>query len=93
MTTLFIDYGISINLADYMRDPVSVFKNQPPMFVTSSVGERLAIAVFTEHSDVSSAITQWMNSNLSDRQQARVARKYAETMQGLFRANPNGWAK
>jgi len=94
MTTLFIDNGISINLDDYMRDPISGFKRVPPRFVASSVGERLAIAEFTKHHKNVILIRDFMSRSLfCDCVLMKTALdKYNDTMAGLCRANPNGWA-
>ena len=94
MTTLFIDNGISINLDDYMRDPISGFKAIPPMFVANSVGEKLAIAEFTKHRLNATLIRDYMNRTfmLSPNRMKIALDKYNETMAGLCRANPNGWA-
>ena len=91
MTTLFIDNGISINLDDYMKDPIGKFKSTPPMFVAKSVGERLAIAEFTKNTAVVHAISQWLTTNLKDTRYLSAMRSYNETWDGLLRANPNGW--
>ena len=93
MTTLFIDNGISIILEDYMKDPTSAFDKKPPMFVTSSVGERLAIAEFTGHISTLHAIKEWMVSNLTPSQFLKATRAYNTTWDGILRANPNGWGK
>ena len=93
MTTLFIDNGISIILEDYMKDPTSAFDKKPPMFVTSSVGERLAIAEFTGHISTLHAIKEWMSSNLTPSQFLKATRAYNTTWDGILRANPNGWGK
>ena len=93
MTTLFIDNGISIILEDYMKDPISAFNKKPPMFVASSVGERLAIAEFTGNIGTLHAIGEWMTTNLTPSQILVVGRTYNATWDGIHRANPNGWAK
>ncbi len=94
MTTLFIDNGTSINLDDYMKDPIGKFKRTPPMFVANSVGERLAIAEFTKHRLNATLIRDYMNRTfmLSPQRRKIALDKYNETMAGLCRANPNGWA-
>ena len=93
MTTLFIDNGISINLDNYMSDPIGSFKKKPPMFVASSVGERLAIAEFTGNTRNSTLIRDYMERTfmLSPHRKRMALNIYNETMVGLRRANPNGW--
>ena len=95
MTTLFIDNGVSINLDDYMEDPIGKFKRTPPMFVATSVGERLAIADFTKHRRNSVLIRDYMERTfmLNHSRKQVAIRSYNETMDGLIRANPNGWRR
>jgi hypothetical protein len=93
MTTLFIDNGISINLDAYMKDPITAFNKKPPMFVASSVGERLAIAEFTGHISTLHSIKEWMMTNLTPSQILTVGRAYNTAWDGILRANPNGWGK
>ena len=91
MTTLFIDNGISINLDDYMKDPIGKFERTPPMFVPKAVGERLAIAEFTGNVEKVVEIHRWWNANLKTSRYLQASRSYNETWDGLHRANPNGW--
>ena len=95
MTTLFIDNGISINLDDYMKDPIGKFKQTPPMFVATSVGERLAIAEFTKHRRNAILIRGYMERTfmLNHSRKQLALDTYRETMAGLCRANPNGWTE
>ena len=93
MTQLFIDNGVSIPLETYMKDPIAKFERTPPMFVSKSVGERLAIAEFTKNTAVVHAISQWLTANLKGTRYLAAMRSYNETWDGMLRANPNGWAK
>ena len=91
MTQLFIDNGISIPLETYMKDPIGHFERIPPMFVSKSVGEKLAIAEFTKNTAVVHAISQWLTANLKGTRYLAAMRSYNETWDGLLRANPNGF--
>ena len=93
MTTLFIDNGVSIDLTQYMSDPIGHFERVPPMFQPHAVGEKLAIAEFTKNTAVVHAISQWLTANLKDTRYLAAMRAYNERWDGLLRANPNGWAK
>ena len=93
MTTLYIDNGVSIPLETYMQDPIGHFERIPPMFVSKTVGEKLAIAEFTKNTAVVHAISQWLTANLKGTRYLDAMRSYNETWDGLLRANPNGWAK
>ncbi len=95
MTTLFIDNGISIDLDAYMSDPIGSFKSIPPIFASKSVGEKLAIAEFTGHRRNSVLIRDYMQRTfmLNANRMQHAIHTYNETMDGLWRANPNGWTK
>ena len=93
MTTLYIDNGVSINLNEYMKDPIGHFERIPPMFQPKAVGEKLAIAEFTGNFDKLREIRAWWNANLKTTRYLQASRAYNETWDGLRRANPNGWAK
>lgn len=93
MTTLFIDNGVSIDLTQYMSDPIGHFERVPPMFQPHAVGEKLAIAEFTKNTAVVHEISKWLTANLKDTRYLAAMRAYNERWDGLLRANPNGWAK
>jgi hypothetical protein len=93
MTTLYIDNGVSINLTQYLSDPIGHIERIPPMFVSKTVGEKLAIAEFTKNTAIVHAISQWLTANLKGARYLNAMRSYNETWDGLLRANPNGWAK